>query len=84
MRFRILRNFLLSAVFSLLAFAGFAQTITPATGSITSFSSIYGDASTPKNFSFTGAGFTPGQPAIVIALVQLQVLMMQMLVLLKM
>jgi hypothetical protein len=67
MRFRILRNFLLSAVFSLLAFAGFAQTITPATGSITSFSSIYGDASTSKNFSFTGAGFTPGQPAIVIA-----------------
>jgi hypothetical protein len=67
MRFRILRNFLLSAAFSLLAFAGFAQTITPATGSITSFSSIYGDASTPKNFSFTGAGFTPGQPAIVIA-----------------
>ncbi|MDP3393508.1 YDG domain-containing protein, partial [Sediminibacterium sp.] len=67
MRFRILRNFLLSAVFSLVAAVGFAQTVSPSTGSITSFSSIYGDASTSKNFSFTGTGFTPGQPAIVIA-----------------
>jgi hypothetical protein len=47
----------LSAAFSLLALAGFAQTINSG-GSITNFSATYGDI-VERSFSFTGSGFTP-------------------------
>ncbi|MBT9485699.1 YDG domain-containing protein, partial [Sediminibacterium sp.] len=57
MRLRILRNFLLSAAFSLLAFAGFAQTITFNT-TLSNLSGTYGDI-VERSFSFTGTGFTP-------------------------
>jgi len=60
MRFRILRNFLLSAALSLLAFAGFAQ---PGVGTIVSsgpiptFTTTYGIQGAAVSFDFTGSGF---------------------------
>jgi len=45
---------------------GFGQSIS-SSGVVSSFTSTYGDITTPKTFTFTGSGFVPGQPAVLIA-----------------
>jgi len=58
MRLRILRNFLLSAAFSLVALAGFAQGNIVSAGAVASFSAVYGIQAAENSFSFTGNSFT--------------------------